>query len=91
MVRTSTNVRYLTALPAHLSVKAVLPRLFNRYCTVLAENMGREFGHLPRHKITKITTRDCLIAGEELLGEIFKDGDDIFITIEKEKDEKYLE
>jgi hypothetical protein len=53
--------------------------------------MGREFGHLPRHKITKITTRDCLIAGEELLGEIFKDGDDIFITIEKEKDEKYLE
>ena len=62
IVATNTNVRYLTAVPAHYTIERPLPLLFERYKAVISENMGPNHALLRDHKIFKLTKKGCLIA-----------------------------
>ena len=68
IVTTNTNVRYLTAAPANYTVKRVLPLLFEKYRTVIAENMGADHALLRGKSILHLTRKGCLVATDEVVG-----------------------
>lgn len=84
-VTASTNVRFLTALPADHSVRRALPLLLNKYKAVVSENLGHDHSLLQAGAISSLTKKGCLIARDELVGDVFSNDDEIRIEIREKE------
>ena len=80
-VTTNTNMRFLTAVPAELTIEQSLPLLLRRYQRVIVENMGEEHALLRSQSISNLTRKGCLVARDELIGDVFVDNDEIHINL----------
>ena len=86
IVTTNTNIRFLTALPADHSIQKALPILLSRYRTVVSENLGKDHELIKSQSIVSLTKKGCLIARDELIGEVFADNDEISINLDSEEE-----
>ena len=86
-VTTSSNIRFLTALPSDHSIRRSLPLLFNKYKAVVSENLGQDHHLLRAEAISSLTKKGCLIARDELVGDVFSDNDEIRIEIREKEGE----
>lgn len=77
VVSTSTNIRFITALPAELTIAKALPLLLNKYKAVVRENLGDHHELLENNWISQITAGGCLISREEVVGELFDNNSEI--------------
>ena len=84
-VTTSSNVRFLTALPNDHSIRRALPLLFNKYKAVVSENLGQDHPLLQAEAISGLTKKGCLIARDELVGDVFSDNDEVRIEIREKE------
>ena len=84
-VSTNTNVRFLTVLPSNSTIGGALPRLFSTYRTVVEENMGKDHALLQGQSLLHLTKKGCLVARDELIGQVFCDGDEIQVNIGHEQ------
>jgi len=83
-VLTSTNVRFLTSLPSTCSVQKALPLLLAKYRAVVSENLGDDHELLQCEFISSLTKKGCLIARDEVVGDILSDNDEIRIEMRDE-------
>jgi len=83
-VTTSSNIRFLTAIPSDHSIRRALPLLFSKYKAVVSENLGHD-PLLRAEAISGLTKMGCLIARDELVGDVFSDNDEIRIEIREKE------
>ena len=86
IVTTNTNIRFLTTLPADHSIQKALPILLSKYRTVVNENLGKDHELVKSQSIVSLTKKGCLIARDELIGEVFADNDEISISLGSEEE-----
>ena len=85
IITTNTNIRFLTTLPADHSIQKALPILLSKYKTVVNENLGKDHKLIGSQSIASLTKEGCLIARDELIGDVFADNDEINISLEGEE------
>lgn len=81
IVNTSNNIRFLTALPAELTIAKALPQLLSKYKAVVRDNLGENHELLEGNWISRVTVQGCLVGREETLGDVVGDGSEIEIEI----------
>ena len=81
VVSTSSNFRFLTALPADISIRAALPALLGKYKAVVSENIGAGSGLIDGIRVEQITKGGCLIGRDEILGDVLADNDEVEIKL----------
>jgi len=84
IISTNTNIRFLTALPAAFTIERAFPLILSRYQTVVAENLEKDHALIRGQEIFSLTKKGCLVARDEVIGEVFSDNDEISINISQD-------